>query len=355
MDGQDEERNQPATPRRREEARRRGHVARSADLSSAGVILAAVLALYLLGGPLARALTGSAVGVLERLATLGLQEDNLFLDLGVLFAAALLGALPLLGVVAAAALGVNVLQTGFLFAPEAVAPKGERLDPVRGLARIFSVRSLARLATGLLKVAAVAAVVGVSLWARRERLAALAGLPFEESLAFALDTLFLLSIRAALALLVLGILEYGYQRWQHERDLRMSRRELREELRRFEGDPRVRERRRAVQKQLALQGMVRKVAQATVVLANPGHLAVALEFDPERMEAPVVVAKGARALARRIRELATEHGVPIVERDLAKALYNKVDVGQPVPAELFQPVADVLAYVYRIRGMTAAA
>lgn len=354
-DGRDEERTEPATPRRREEARRHGRVARSADLSSAVVLLAAVLALPLLGGPLARGLAGSTAGAFERMAALGCPESDLFADLGGLFTASLAAALPLLGALAAAALAVNLLQVGFLFAPEAVAPKAERLDLGRGLARIFSARSALRGAAGLLKVAAVGAVVALSLWAERDALAALAGRPFEQALGAALGMLFVLSLRAALALVALGVLDYAAQRWQHERDLRMSRRELREELRRYEGDPRVRERRRAVQRQLALQRMVGRVPKAAVVLANPTNLAVALEYDPERMEAPVVVAKGARALARRIRELATEHGVPIVERDLAKAIYRRVEVGQPIPAELYPPVAEVLAFVFQARGMTVAA
>src|SRR6185295_8875298 len=171
----------------------------------------------------------------------------------------------------------------------------------------------------------------------------------------AVELMLTLSLRAALVLLVLAVFEYGFQRWQHERDLRMSKREIREELKRYEGDPRIRERRRAIQQQLALQRMILGVPNATVVITNPTHLAVAVRYE-KSMEAPVVVAKGAELLARRIREAAQDHGIPIVERkDLARALYRSVDVGQSIPPDLYQAVAEILAYVYRLKGLATAA
>jgi flagellar biosynthetic protein FlhB len=351
-----DERTEPATPRRREEARERGHVARSSDLSSAVVLLAAVLALEFLGRPLTGGIFSAAAGVLGGLGRLDGDGGNLFLACGSLFSAALLGFAPFLLIVVAAALGANLLQVGFLFTGHPLVPRLERLDPVEGLARIFSVRSLARLLAGILKVGAVGAVVALTIWSERRRLTGLSGLSFEQELGAATGLVWVLSLRAALVLLVLAILEYGYQRWQYERDLRMSRQEVREELKRFEGDPRIRERRRAIQRRLAMQRMMQRVPEATVVVTNPTHLAVALEYAPERMEAPVVAAKGAELMARRIREVALEHGVPIVERrELAQALYRSAEVGQAVPAELYQAAAEVLAYVYRLRGMAPAA
>jgi len=350
----DEERTEPATPRRREEARERGQVARSADLSSAVILLAAVLALRFLGRPMIEGIFASSASVLEGLATVDGEPGNLLAQFGGAFAAVFLGFLPFIGILLAAALGANLVQVGFLFTAKPLTPDFDRIDPVSGFARIFSARGLMRIVSGLLKVAAVALVVFWTMWAERVRLVELSGRGFEEILGVAVELMLSLSLRAALVLLVLAIFEYGFQKWQYERDLRMSKRELREELRRYEGDPRIRERRRSIQQQLALQRMMLGVPQATVVITNPTHLAVAVRYE-KSMEAPVVVAKGAEQLARRIRESALEHGVPLVERkDLARALYRSVDVGGSIPPDLYQAVAEILAYVYRLKGLAAA-
>jgi flagellar biosynthetic protein FlhB len=350
----DEERTEPATPRRREEARERGQVARSADLSSALILLAAVLALKFFGRAMIGGIFASAASVLEGLALVDGDPANLMTHFGGAFTAVLLGFLPFAGIVLAAALAANLAQVGFLFTTGPLTPDFDRIDPVAGFGRLLSARGLMRLVAGLLKVAAVALVVFWTMWAERVRLVELSGRGFEQILGVAVDLMLTLSLRAALVLLVLALFEYGFQKWQHERDLRMSKREIREELKRYEGDPRIRERRRAIQQQLALQRMMLGVPGATVVITNPTHLAVAVRYE-KAMEAPVVVAKGAEQLARRIRETALDHGIPIVERkDLARALYRSVDVGQSIPADLYQAVAEILAYVYRLKGLATA-
>ena len=351
-----DERNEPATPRRREEARERGHVARSADLSSAVILLAAVLALQFFGRRLMDGLFGATASILERLAEVDGSRENLLLQFGGAFTAALLGFLPIILCIVVAAVAVNLAQVGFLFVTEPLAPSLERLDPIAGLGRMFSTRSAARLGAGLLKLGAVGLVVSWTIWAERSRLVGLMGYAFEDILAYGTGIMLTLALRAVLALLALAILEYAYQKWQYERDLRMSKREVREELKRFEGDPKIRERRRAIQRQLAMQRMMQKVPKATVVITNPTHLAVAVEYRKEEMEAPVVVAKGAEQLARRIREVALDHGVPVVERrELAQALYRGVEVGQAIPVGLYPAVAEILAYVYRLKGLAAVA
>jgi flagellar biosynthesis protein FlhB len=284
------------------------------------------------------------------------ERENLFMHFGGAVTAAALGFLPFVACVSVASLAVNLAQVGFLWSTESLAPDPARLDPVAGLGRLASLKGLARLVGGLLKVSLVGAVVGWTLWNERRRLSDLGDFAFESVLGTAVDLMFTLSFRAALALLVLAILEYGYQRWQYERDLRMSKQELREELKRFEGDPKVRERRRAIQRQLALQRMMQEVPKATVVITNPTHVAVAVRYLQPEMEAPVVVAKGAELLAQRIRETALEHGVPLVERrELARALYASVEVGREIPPALYQAVAEILAFVFRMKGGAAAA
>jgi len=351
----EEDRTEPATPRRREEARERGQVARSADLSSAVVLLAAVLALRFAGRPLMESLFASTSAVLDGLAGVDGDSAALLARFGGAFTAVLLGFLPFAGIVLVAALAANLLQVGFLFTADPLTPDLDRLNPVSGLGRLFSLRGLVRLLGGLLKLSVVGMVVFWTIWAERLSLVELSGRGFEQIPGISVDLMHTLSLRAALSLLLLAAAEYGFQRWQFERDLRMSKRELREELRRYEGDPRMRERRRVIQRQLALQRMVLAVPQATVVITNPTHLAVAVRFE-KPMDAPVVVAKVAEQMARRIRESAMEHGVPIVERkDLARALYQGVDVGQAIPSALYQAVAEILAYVYRLKGFVPAA
>jgi len=353
-DERDEERTEPASPRRREEARERGQVVRSADLSSAVILLAAVVALQVLGRPMIGGIFASASSVLEGLALVDGDPSALRTQFGGAFASVLLGFLPFVGIVLAAALAANLAQVGFLFTARPLTPDLERINPVSGLGRILSARGLVRLAGGLLKLSIVGLVVFWTLWAERVRLVELSGRGFEQIPGVAVDLMLVLSLRAATALLVLAIFDYSFQRWQHERDLRMSKQEVREELRRYEGDPRIRERRRAIQQQLALQRMLLGVPQATVVITNPTHLAVAVRYE-KSMEAPLVVAKGAEQLARRIRETALDHAVPVVERkDLARALYKSVEVGQSIPPGLYQAVAEILAYVYRLKGLAAA-
>src|SRR5688572_17018824 len=281
-------------------------------------------------------LFASATTVLEGLAGVNGDPAGLLTQFGGAFTAVALGFLPFVGIVLAAALAANLVQVGFLFTSRPLAPDFDRINPVSGLGRLFSLRGLMRLVAGLLKLSIVGLVVLWTLWAERVRLVELSGRGFEQIPGVAVDLMLVLSLRAALALLVLALFEYGFQRWQHERDLRMSKQEVREEPRRYEGDPRIRERRRAIQQQLALQRMLLGVPQATVIITNPTHLAVAVRYE-KSMEAPVVVAKGAEQLARRIREAALDHGIPIVERkELARALYRSAEVGQSIPSDLYQ-------------------
>jgi len=350
----DDERTEPATPRRREEARERGPLARSADLSSALVLLAAVLGLQFLGRSMIGGLLASAAAVLEGFGSVDGEPGSLMLHFGGAFTAALFGFLPFVGIILVAALAAGLGQVGFLFTGEPLVPDLDRINPVTGLGRLFSVRGLLKVVAGLLKISIVGAVVLWTIWAERARLVELSGQPFEPMLGVATELMLALSLRAALALLALAVLDYGLQRWQHERDLRMSKREVREEMKRYEGDPRIRERRRGLQRKLALQRMMLGVPEATVVITNPTHFAVAVRYE-KPMDAPIVVAKGAEQMALRIRETAMEHGVPIVERqELARALYRSVEVGQAIPSDLYKEVAEILAYVYRLKGFAPA-
>lgn len=346
----DGERTEAPTPRRRQEARRRGQVARSVDLSMAVVALAGALALKGVAGLLAsdaRALAARFWGGAFWQSPL---TDDALRQMGYLGLWAARGVAPLVGAVMLAALAAQVAQVGFVGSGTPLLPSLSRIDPVANLKRLFSLRSFVE----LVKSAAKALVVGWAAWGfiRRvtEASADLAAMELAEAAAWVADLAYQQMLRMGLVLLVIGSLDYAYQRWEYEQSLRMSRHELRDELKQTEGDPHVRGRIRSRMRQLAMQRMMQRVPRASVVVTNPTHVAVALEYDEARMDAPVVVAKGQDLVAQRIVEVARQHQVPVVQNPpLAWALFDAVPVGQAIPAELYRAVAEVLAYVYRLR------
>lgn len=336
------QRTEPATPRRRQEARRRGQVARSADLSQGAALLAAVVAGSLAapwGFEKLSAFTGRVLADPDPARLPQVVGE------GLLAAAALAG--PSLGAALVTGLLVGFAQTGGLFTAKPLEPQLDRLNPVRALERLFSWRSAAELAKALVKLAAVAAAV----WAPLQQAVAeaRAAVPSAAELLAQLGgTVHAVGLRGAAALLVVGGFDYLYQRFEHERTLRMTRQEVREDLKETEGDPLVKSRQRTRQRELARRRMLRDVARATVVVTNPLHLAVALRYAPREAPAPVVVAKGAGAVADRIREAARRHGVPVVSNPpLARSLFRSVPLGRMIPPALYHAVAEVLAVLYR--------
>jgi flagellar biosynthetic protein FlhB len=231
----------------------------------------------------------------------------------------------------------------------ALKPNLEKLNPFTGFQKFFNLRSFVELVKSIFKLAVITAIVYFTFRSRwREVMvwSALTPLGLVQAIAGLVGLVWL---RVVLAMLVLGIVDYGYQRWQYNQELRMTVQEAREETKEVEGDPRVRQRIRQVQRQMAMQRMMGEVPEAEVVVTNPVRYAVALRYNASEMQAPVVTAKGARLVAERIREIAVEHDVPIVQKpDLARMLYRTIDVGQPVPETLFVAVAEVLAFVYEI-------
>jgi flagellar biosynthetic protein FlhB len=232
-----------------------------------------------------------------------------------------------------------------------LTPSLEKLSPISGLKRMFSSKAVVQLLMGLAKMSVLAAVAYFTLRGRLDALVHASALSYVSIGQITVEFLFTLGIRLTLALLLLAIIDLIYQRWKHDRDLRMTKQEIKEELKRMDGDPHLKRRRREVQMQLALQRIQAAVPKADVVITNPTAFAVVIQYEPAKMNAPKLTAKGLDHLARRIRELAIEHGVPIVERPpLARALYRGVEVGQEVPAQFYRAVAEILAYVYELAG-----
>jgi flagellar biosynthetic protein FlhB len=259
--------------------------------------------------------------------------------------------LPIVGAVLAAAIGISLSQTGFLYLPDKLAPDLARLDPLQGLRRLVSLTNFVRLGFGLFKIAIVSAVAFSALYKQRETILGLSTLAVSESAVFLGEILVWTTIKIAAALVVLAILDYGFQWWKNEQDLKMTPQEIREEMKNLEGDPQIAARRKAVQRQLVMNRLSGAVPKADVVVTNPTELAVAIQYDPKQMAAPIVVAKGAGLLAQRIRKLALQNGIPIVEKKpLAQALYRDVEVNHPIPHDKYAAVAEILAYVYQLKG-----
>jgi len=342
------EKTEAPTQRRRDEARKRGQMARSRDLSSVAILLAAIGALNLLGG---RIFTQLGV-LMERLLAAPDGSGWDLIGAGETLRSALWGVVmivgPLLAAVTVAAAVANVMQVGLVFTGEPLKPNLSKISPLAGLKRMVSKRAAVRLLMSLGKVAIIGGISYVTITGRITEIVSASGLGFQQIVAVGGQLVFLLVIRVAVVLLVLAVMDYLFQRWQHEQDLKMTRQELREDLKRMEGDPHIRSRRQRIARQLAMQRMSLEVPRSTVVVTNPTHLAVALLYN-EDMNAPKVIAKGADLIAVRIRQIASASGVPIVERKpLAQALYKSCRVGDEIPVSLYQTVAEVLAYVYEL-------
>jgi len=345
----DLERTEPASPRKLEQAREQGNVARSRELATFAILLAcvgvvAVMGLYMyqgLGGIMRNALNFDTADV----ANPGMMMRNLH-DAVV---DGLMVYLPIsIAVVIAAVVG-NLLVSGWVFSSQAFEPNFSKLDPISGIARMFSRQSLVELIKTILKSGLIAGVAGWMVWHQLDGIVSLANESIETAMAhFAQITLFtFLAASAAFAFIV--AIDVPFQIWNHHHDLRMTMEEVRQESKEMEGDPQIKARIRSLQREAARRRMMQAVPQADVVVTNPLHFAVALKYDEGRMAAPLLVAKGSQLVAERIKELAREHRVPIVEAPpLARALHRHVEVGDTIPGTLFTAVAQVLAYVHQL-------
>jgi flagellar biosynthetic protein FlhB len=346
-----QERTEQATPKRREESRRRGQVARSRELGIASVLMAGAVTLM--------AATPRLGGALEDLMRRGLAIKPAALDqpgsMTTAFAdaslAALLAFAPLLAVLALAAVGGGLLVGGWVFSAEQFTPKWSRLNPVQGMGRIISVRGLVEVAKALAKGLLIGGfAIAYMLWVQ-DRVVGLGVEPLRAGIADAGAMITATLVVCCFGMVIVALADAPFQLWSHSRELRMTRQEIREELKETEGRPEVRSRIRSLQQQLANRRMLREVPKADVVVTNPTHFAVALRYDDARMRAPVVIAKGVDHMAARIREIAGRNRVAVFEAPLlARALYWTTRVNQEIPGPLYLAVAQVLTYVYRVRA-----
>jgi flagellar biosynthesis protein FlhB len=345
---------EPATPKRKEDARKKGQIAISRDLSTAVILL-------------------SGVGLLAAMLPVGLQKmtemtrQGLTLSFPVAFyrdlsieqvyeiviqagLTVVMLSLPVVLGILVMGSGASLLQSGLLWRADAIQLDAQRISPIKGLSRLFSLRSVIELIKGLLKIAIV-----TGGWHGYDVLQIPGLIGFDMGTVLGVTGRLALKVGLAVAgaIAVLAGFDYFYQRYEWERSLRMSKEEIKEEHKSAEGDPLIKGRVRTLQRELTKKRMMTAVKTADVVVTNPTHLAVALKYDTTTMGAPVVVAKGAGLVAERIRELARHHGVPVVEQKfVARTLFKLVEIGKEIPNELYRAVAEILAFVYRARGVT---
>jgi len=349
-EGSDQEKTEPATPRKREKVREQGNVAQSREIPSA-VVLAVAMMVFTMG----------ADWHWQRLMDLFLYPFTLIGQIELdtetlrpvtveivfrmfLFMAPLMLAVLVMGVTS------NVVQVGILYAREAMTPQIGRLNPISGAKNMLSVKSLGEAIKNLFKVLIVSVVVWTVMDDRFEELLGMNRLDARDIFAYLMYLMYQIMLRTTILLVVLGILDYAFQRWQWERRNRMTKDEVKDEYKQMEGDPKIKARIRSIQREIAMRRMMAEVPKADVVITNPTHVAVALRYERAAYAAPRVVAKGRGVIAAKIREIASQHGVPILERPaLARELYRLVKLEQEIPRALYQAVAEILAYIFNLR------
>ena len=350
------EQTEKPTPKRRKEARERGQVPKSQDLTGAVIFLAAVFALHAFFNPMMTGFESSATSALQHVAVHG---DPTFHSVWMQFIAVGggvgAGLLAVFAIVMGAAILSNLFQFGFLFTFKPIVPAFNKLNPLSGFKQLFSKRVAINLAKQLLKLSAVAVILYSAISRNIDFFSAVGQATPSEIVQMTFDMVYGISWQFGLLLLVVGFADYLYERWQLGDTLKMSKTEVKDEWRQSEGNPEAKQALKRRQREFARRRMMNAVPRATVVVTNPTHFAVALEWDEAQMDAPVVVAKGADLVAKRIREIAREHNIPIMENPpLARTLYDRVELDQSVPPNLYAAVAQVIAFVYKLKRKTIA-
>lgn len=346
------EKTEKATPKRKRDERKKGNVFSSKDLAAAGFLLIMLLAFKGFGKLMLQSLydlmsfwfsvcDGSYEVTREALIPM--------LTEGLRTVAVVAGPPLILSIL------VNVLLTGaqtrFLFTKEAIKFKFSRLNPLEGIKKLFSLRSAVELVKSLLKIAVVAGIIYNSLSAEIAHIAMLSDVDVGSAVLYTCSVIYSTIMNVAVVFILLGIVDFAYQWWEYEKNLRMTKQEIKEEYKQMEGDPQIKGKIKQRQREMAQRRMMQDVPKADVIIRNPTHYAVAILYDPEKHLAPAVVAKGADNIAMKIIEIAENNGVLMTEnRPLARALYEKVDIGREIPSEYYQTVAEILAWVYDIKN-----
>ena len=349
----DGDKTEEPTAKKREDARKKGQVARSQELNTGFVLLIGFLILRILWEYIYVNIAEYTVYIYTHLSEITSTEDitELFIGVMILLAKTVL---PIMFAILIVGLAINCFQVGLMFSTEKLEPKLENLNPINGFGRIFSKRAIVELFKSLFKIVVIGYFLYLYLKDQIPLLPQFIFFDLPHSLATAADIIFTMAFQVVGVIMIMAVADYAYQRWQTTQDLKMSKQEVKDEMKQMEGDPQIKGKIKQKQRQMAMQRMMQEVPKADVIITNPTHLAIALSYK-KGMIAPVVLAKGQDLIAERIKQIAREHHILIVEnKPVARALYEAVEVGGMVPAELYQAVAEILAYVYRIKHRRAA-
>lgn len=343
-----DDKTEKATPRRRQKAREEGQVSKSADLSSAVVLTVGMVVIFVLGTAMLNDLKNIMISNLSTLNVDNLGPNTVFSFIVIQFQKIVMIVGPLMAVLMIVGVISNLAQIGPLLSSKAIQPSLKKLNPVSGVKRLFSLKSIVELIKGVLKMAVVGLVCYYSIYPRRAELMVLSGTEVSVALGVIMSVLIDIIWKVCLILIFIGIVDFYYQKYEFEKSIKMSKQDVKDEYKNIEGDPKIKGKIKATQRQMAMSWMMKEIPDADVVVTNPTHYAVALKYDTEKAPAPMVIAKGVDHLAKRIKDIAKNNKVPIVEnKPLAQSLFKTVELNHMVPEELFVAVAEVLAYVYK--------
>ncbi|ADL13131.1 flagellar biosynthesis protein FlhB [Acetohalobium arabaticum] len=344
-----EEKTEDPTPKRRQEAREEGQVAQSQELSMAFTLLFSFIMLFFLMDNILYESMEFMNKYFTDYMTMTLNLQTFYTLLLELMQFIFRLVAPLMFVVALVGVVVGLLQTGFLFTPTSLQPDPSKLDPVSGFKQIFSKQTVAEFFKSILKISIVGGIAYLTIKDNLPQLIMFSKMGLNQVVSLIGSIIYSLAIKVSLILILLGILDFIYQKWEHEQQLKMTKQEVKEEKKQTEGNPEIKKRQKEKQQEMAMNRMMESVPEADVVITNPTHIAVAIKFDIDNMDAPIVVAKGKGEIAHKIKKKAEECGIEIVEeKPLARALYGQVEIEEEIPMELYQAVAEILAYVYQL-------
>ncbi|MBD7983545.1 flagellar biosynthesis protein FlhB [Sporosarcina sp. Sa2YVA2] len=345
------EKTEKATPKKRLDSRKKGQVLKSQDVTSAIVMLFVFMFLFFAAGFMRdRFYTFFTHTFTEFVPITSLDADGAMMIYTTMLTQMAFILLPVMVVAVLAGIIGNLAQFGLLFTSEPLKFDLKKIDPIKGLKRIFSIRALVELMKSLLKISFIGSVTTLLIVMNIEKVLGLAFKTPKDTMIVVGQLVAMMGIIASFVLLFISILDYFYQKYDYEKNLKMSKQDIKDEYKNTEGDPIIKSRIKQRQREMAMRRMMQEVPQADVVITNPTHFAIALKYDDDQMDAPVVVAKGADFIAQKIKLIAKEHEIVMVEnRPLARALYDDVEIGDRIPEEFFKTVAEILAYVYRIQ------
>ncbi|WP_027963203.1 flagellar biosynthesis protein FlhB [Halalkalibacillus halophilus] len=344
-----QEKTEQATPKKRLDSRKKGQVAKSQDVNTAILLFFVFIFLFVFGSFMGETLMGIYTYAFTEFIHWDLTESNVQQVFFQMTIEGLKVVLPIMAVAIVGALISNYLQIGFLFTGEPIKFDLKKVDPIKGIKRIFSVRALVEFLKSMLKISSIGTVCFFIIWIHRHELMMLSQKTILESITFFGQLTVLIGVAASIMLMIISVIDYLYQRYDHEKNIKMSKHDVKDEHKNIEGDPLIKSRMKERQRQMAQQRMMSEIPSADVVITNPTHYSIAIKYDEAKSDAPYVVAKGVDYIAFRIRDVAQAHGVMKVEnRQLARGLYQTVEIGEAIPEDFYQGVAEVLAYVYKL-------